>query len=118
MSNRLMSGLILCIKMIFLIVGVADNIFGIFFCVNGVQTGCFCYVFSGIIYNAGRRRKEISSKHKAGAGAVLFPAFSFAYTTGGERIGQKKQEEGIGIFTEDETESREADFQTANGHRT
>lgn len=62
--------------------------------------------------------KKISFKHKAGAGAVLFPAFSFAHTTGGERIGQKKQEEGIGVFTEDETESREADFQTANGHRT
>lgn len=71
----------------------------------------------GIIYNAERRRIEISSRHKAGAGAILFPAFSFADTTGGERIGQEKQEEGISVFPEDE-KSGEADFQTTDGHHT
>lgn len=53
----------------------------------------------------------------AGAGAILFPAFSFVDTMGGERIGQEKQEEGISVFPEDE-KYRETDIQTANGHRT
>ena len=112
-----MSGLILCVKMNFFVFGMTGAVFGIFFFINGVQTGCFCYVFSGIIYNAERRRIEMSSKHKAGAGAILFPVFSFADTTGGERVGQEKQEEGISVFPEDE-KSGETDIQTANRHRT